>query len=253
MIQTHSLILLLLGSLLLSACRPTPASETAVSDNAPFPSELVDFAPYKDNPIFTGTGADTWDQHIRERGYILREDGDWHMWYTGYRDEPEAAMALGYATSPDGLNWTRYAGNPIFSANWTEDMMVLKVGETYYLFAEGRNDIAHLLTSTDRINWTEMGPEPYDQYGLAVNQLIEYEGRYYVYYHGTAYEDWRLWSTHIAMSEDLIHWTKYPGNPLLEDNKSSGILLHDGTGFRLYTMHEKVQVHFPTTDSTQRP
>jgi beta-1,2-mannobiose phosphorylase / 1,2-beta-oligomannan phosphorylase len=51
----------------------------------------------------------------------------------------------------------------------------------------------------------------------------------------------------VAVSDDLIHWTKYEGNPIfpLEENKSSGILVHDGKQFRMYTMHDQVHVHFP--------
>ena len=124
---------------------------------AEFPPELVDFVPYAGNPVFTGTGADTWDRNIRERGFILREDGTYHLWYTGYDERRADAMALGYATSPDGLHWTRWPANPIYSRGWVEDMQVVKHGDTYYMFAEGRNDIAHLLTSQDRVHWQERG------------------------------------------------------------------------------------------------
>ncbi len=37
-------------------------------DTVIFPSEIVDFIPYKNNPVFRGTGTDTWDKEIRERG-----------------------------------------------------------------------------------------------------------------------------------------------------------------------------------------
>ena len=30
-----------------------------------FPSELVNFRPYATNPVFAGTGTDTWDRNIR--------------------------------------------------------------------------------------------------------------------------------------------------------------------------------------------
>ena len=258
--------------------------------------------------MFTGTGGDTWDQKIRERGYILREDGVYHMWYTGYREEPETDMHLGYATSPDGLHWTRYEGNPIFDSGWVEDMMVLKHEGTYYMFAEGKDDIAHMLTSTDRVHWTEqgpldiryvngspiskgpygtptvwlengiwhlfyergdlgiwlatstdrkiwtnkqddpvlqMGPETYDKYGVAFNQIVKHNGKYYAYYHATEYKDWHEWTSCVAISDDLIHWKKYPGNPIQRENKSSPILVYDGEQYRLYTMHDQVVVHLP--------
>ncbi|MCK5471034.1 MAG: glycosylase, partial [Cyclobacteriaceae bacterium] len=84
-----------------------------------FPSELIDFIPIEQNPVFTGTGTDTWDKMIRERGYILREDGIYKMWYTGYSGIDAATKYLGYATSEDGIDWQRYSENPIFDEYWT--------------------------------------------------------------------------------------------------------------------------------------
>jgi len=273
-----------------------------------FPTELVSFAPYAKNPIFAGAGVGHWDEKIRERGYILHEGNTYHLWYTGYRTSGDETRYLGYATSPDGFSWTRYPGNPIHRQTWVEDMVVVKSGNTYYMFAEGRDDIAHLMTSTDRIHWQEKGPinirytngqplskgpygtpaalkegnkwflfyeredkaiwlatstdlkvwtnvqdepvlskgpEAYDRYAVAVNQVIKYKGHYYAYYHASAFADWRDWSTNVAMSDDLIHWEKYGGNPIVSGDKSSGILVRDGNRFRLYTMHPAVNVFLP--------
>lgn len=285
---------------------PAESESIITQDSEPFPSELVDFKPISENPIFTGTGTETWDQNIRERGFILKEGDTYHMWYTGFKTERET-LSLGYATSMDGLNWERFAGNPVFSESWTEDMMVLKVDGTYHMFAEGRNDVAHRLTSTDRINWTDhgsldirlrdgsplsegpygtptawyenntwylfyerndmgiwlatssdlsvwtnvqddpviaIGPEVYDKYGVAVNQIFKYKEWYYAYYHATEFEDWHEWTTNVAASKDLINWTKYKQNPIMRENKSSGIIIQEEGQFRLYTMHKNVAVHF---------
>ena len=276
-------------------------------DSVPFPKKLVQFKSIPENPVFTGTGENTWDKNIRERGYILKEGDTYHMWYTGFTDE-STSLSLGYASSSDGILWKRYADNPIYNQNWTEDMMVLKVDGTYHMFAEGKGDIAHRLSSADGIQWTDhgsldihnsngsplsdgpygtptvwfenntwylfyerndlgiwlatstdlniwtnvqddpvidMGPELYDQFGLAVNQIIKYNGWYYAYYHGTSFEDWSEWSTNVAASKDLVHWKKYDQNPIMGNNTSSGILVEEGTEFRLYTMHDKVAVHVP--------
>jgi sucrose-6-phosphate hydrolase SacC (GH32 family) len=274
-----------------------------------FPKELVDFVPYQGNPVFAGTGQDTWDRKIRERGYILREGDRYHLWYTGYNPDRSGTMHLGYATSPDGLKWTRYRDNPLCDQSWVEDMCVVKHGQTYYMFAEGRNDIAHMLTSEDRVHWQEhgsldiryttgkplspgpygtptvwiegpkwflfyergdrgiwaatstdhkvwanvqddpvirTGPESYDRSAVALNQIIKYQGRYYAYYHANADPQWRgNWTTNVAASTDLVHWIKYPKNPIIRTDNSSGILVHDGRQYRLYTMHPDVRVYFP--------
>ena len=134
---------------------------------------------------------------------------------------------------------------------------VLKEGGTWYLFYE-RNDLGiWLAKSPDMKVWTHVqdepvlkpGPGEYDKDLIALNQVIKHKGRYYAYYHGCAKAGpkARLWSTAVATSTDLVHWQKYDGNPLrpVEENKSSGIVVHDGKGFRLYTMHPVVNLHLP--------
>ena len=88
--------------------------------------------------------------------------------------------------------------------------------------------------------------------GVAMNQIIKYKGRYYGIYHATNDSAWSSWSTNIAVSPDLVHWKKYENNPILKENKSSGILVHDGQRFRLYTMHPDVRVHFPKETSSRK-
>ena len=308
--------------MILFSCEPRPKQKAQSADNADFPAAMVDFVPYQHNPIFSGTDSDTWDQHIRERGYILLEDGIYKMWYSGYKGGDNDPKSLGYATSTDGINWTRYPQNPIFSKKWTEDMFVMKVNGTYYMYAEGANyenqeatnDIAHLLTSPDGINWEEKGnlimidtkgdtipgpygtpsviiengkwhlfyerndeaiwvatssgdprtwtnvsddpvlkpgPESYDSGAVANNQVLKYKGKYYMYYHGSSNPDWdkpdavATWSSNVAMSTDLIHWVKYPKNPIVEGDHSSPILVPEGDKYRLYAMHDKVWLYLP--------
>jgi len=272
-----------------------------------FPEELVHFIPYKNNPVFAATAAATWDNQIRERGWIIREGSDWYLWYTGYTNI-DSVKFLGLATSHDGYAWTRYQQNPIYSSGWVEDVCVVRSGHVYNMFAEGKGDTAHMLTSTDRIHWTEKGnldirltngkpidkgpygtpavlnqnntwylfyerddrgvwlatskdlnvwtnvqdepvlkcgPEPYDQFAVAMDQVIKYKGYYYGYYHASAFKDWHEWSSDVAVSNDLIHWKKYPGNPIVSNDKSSPMIVNDGVRFRLYTMHPEVNVYLP--------
>jgi hypothetical protein len=277
-----------------------------------FPRELVAFVQQGDAPVFQAAGPGHWDAKIRERGWVVREDGVYKLWYTGYDGTAEGRRMLGLATSPDGVTSTRHPRNPLVPDHWVEDVMVVKDGGRYLLFAEGENDRAQMLTSADGVRWDRAGrldirlatgepipdgpygtptalrdggrwllfyeradkgvwlaasddlkvwknvrdepvlsPEPgaYDRDMVALNQVVRHGGRYYAYYHGCASEgpNARKWSTAVAASDDLAHWEKYPGNPLLPvaENKSCGILVDSGAGFRLYTMHPAVYLHVP--------
>lgn len=294
----------------------------AQTNDETFPRELVDFVADPNVPVFTGAGPGHWDARIRERGWILREGDLYRMWYTGYEHDGSPLLKLGYATSPDGIHWTRHPNNPLYGEHWVEDMMVVHHKGTYYMFAEGKADQAQLLISGDGIQWKRvgqldvrkkngepidpgpygtptawvendvwylfyerrdlgiwlatskdmkvwtnvqddpvipLGPGEYDKEQVALNQIIQYKGRYYAYYHGAGAplpgSRKRLWCTCIATSKDLVHWQKYEKNPLfpLEENKSSGILVHDGKRFVLYTMHDQVYRHVPREDKAAEP
>jgi hypothetical protein len=272
----------------------------------PFPRELVSFTQVGDGPVFAGAPGQ-WDAAIRERGWIVHENGIYKLWYTGYDGTKSGRRMLGYATSPDGLTWSRHPGNPLRPDLWIEDVMIVRDGEGYLMFAEGERDRAHMLTSGDGITWTPAGrldirlangdpipdgpfgtptvlrdhgrwylfyersdkavwlavsddlqvwrnfrdepvltpgPDAYDRDMIAVNQVIKHAGRYYAYYHGcaTAGPDARQWSPAVAASDDLLHWHKYPGNPLLPAtlNRSSGLMVHADAGPRFWTTHPAV-------------
>ncbi|WP_169980939.1 glycoside hydrolase family protein [Tautonia rosea] len=288
---------------LLLSLGSTSAQET--QSRQPFPEWLVHWEPVEQNPLFEGTGGTAWDSKIRERGWICREpDGSYRLWYTGYNEDQSPTRYLGHATSPDGIVWTRDPRNPLYTDHWVEDMCVLRQGDLYYMFAEGKDDVAHLLTSSDGIVWERqgpldvhltngqpippgpygtptvlvkdgvwhlfyergdrgvwlatstdlrvwtnvqdepviaLGPEPYDQTAVALNQIIEHDGVYYGIYHANAHRPWRDWTTCLARSTDLIHWEKFSGNPIIANNRSSGVFVEEPDGWVLYTMHPDIR------------
>ncbi len=284
-----------------------PAPSRTVHSIAGWPEELVSWEAGPPRSLFQGAeDKNAWDREIRERGWVLVDDGVFHLFYTGYNEDRSPLRMLGHATSNDGITWARDARNPIHDESWVEDMCILKRGNTYVMFAEGESDIAHRLTSTDLIHWTErgpldirqangepiapgprgtpfvmveddrwylfyergdrgvwlatsensqvwtnvredpvlpMGPEPYDRHAVAVNQVVRHDdGFYYAVYHANAHNPWKDWTTCVARSNDLIHWEKYPGNPIVADNQSSGVFVEGADGARyLYTMHPEVR------------
>lgn len=313
-------------SIVLIACSAASVAAQPVVLDAPpraaatdFPPELVHWTPAPANPIFTDAGEGHWDKQIRERGWILREGNEYRLWYSGYDGTYQGIKQLGYATSPDGIHWTRSPRNPLVTGQWVEDVMVVRHDGGYAMFAEGghEGDNTSLLTSPDGVDWTmqgvvtirtadggekielpygtptvwledgvwhlfyergdlgvwlatttdllsreftnvqdepvlELGPGGYDCTQIALDQIIRAGDVYYAIYHACGKGEPRVWNTSIARSTDLIHWEKYAGNPIV-DVKSSGQLVPDGTGYRLYTMHAEVDLFTPRAADKSPP
>jgi hypothetical protein len=77
---------------------------------------------YGNNPVLSpGAGAD-WDNTSVGYCSVINISGIWRMWYGG---GPGTNQGIGYATSPDGINWTKHPDNPIFHVNdnvpWRND------------------------------------------------------------------------------------------------------------------------------------
>jgi hypothetical protein len=300
-----------MGVAALAGAKPrAPVKDGPTAAAQKFPAELVDWTPAPCNPVFTGRGDGHWDKQIRERGWIMREGDQYRLWYTGYDGTHEGIKQLGYATSPDGLNWTRSEKNPLCPGRWIEDLMIVKQDDGYTMFAEGGDDgDAVLLTSADGVDWQwrgpitirtadgahevkkprgtptawvengvwylfyersdlgvwlattkdplfrvwtnvqddpvlALGPGAYDAAQIALDQIIKRDGVYFAFYHGCGAGEPRVWNTNVARSTDLVHWEKYPGNPIIAD-KSSGMVVPDGSGYRLYTMHGQVDLFLP--------
>ncbi len=91
-----------------------------------------------------------------EKGAVMCPHVEWEadsklyrMWYSaGDQYEPDA---IGLASSADGLNWRKFAGNPIFkpdrSKGWdaykVTGAQVVKHGEWYLMFYIGFRDVDH--------------------------------------------------------------------------------------------------------------
>ena len=238
-----SRILVLFVVFTMANCKTKQKPSGQNEDGVKFAASMVEFTPYEANPVFQGTGTDTWDKYIRERGFILKEGEEYKMWYTGYTADSEPKF-LGYATSEDGISWTRYSDEPIFNERWTEDMFVFKDGGKYYMYAEGTFDIAHLLISDDGVNWEDLGdlvildskgesiPPPY---GTPVVWIED--GKWYLFYERN---DLGIW---LATTSDKITWTNVQDEPVIkmgpetydaEAVAANQVLRHEGKYYLYY-------------------
>lgn len=148
---------------------------------------------------------------------MLRDGDRWQLWYTGYDGTREGVKSLGYATSSDGLHWTRSADAPIYKDSWVEDMCVVRVDGVYHMFAEGVQDQAQRLTSPDGVHWTRAGtldvrladgsPIPEGPYGTPT--VWHEDGVWNLFYER---RDAGIW---LARSRDLKVWTNFQDEPVM--------------------------------------
>jgi len=256
-----------------------PAAGGGVWQGAP-----VHWTAHPANPVLSPGPPGAWDEHIRERMWVIHDDGRFLAWYGGWKGNYDKKtpnlVHLGFATSEDGIRWTKHPKNPVFDQRWVEDVCVVKLRDTYYLYGEDETEnktAIHLLTSTDGVQWTargnvlqktagsdweggwvgtplvwrELNPwymlyegGPPGDVGLATSadgvhwqkslnnpvlrraakgtwddnvvgpsSILKRNGRYYLFYIGGGPQ----FRDGLATSNDFVHWTRYPGNPLVSD------------------------------------
>jgi predicted GH43/DUF377 family glycosyl hydrolase len=100
-------------------------------------------------PVLSAT--EPWEKAAVMCPHVLFSDKDklYHMWYSG--GEQYEPNAIGYATSTDGMKWTRHKDNPIFKPDansaWEKDRVtgcqVIQHGDWYLMFYIGFRDEHH--------------------------------------------------------------------------------------------------------------
>ena len=195
--------------------------------------------------------AGSWDEHIRERMWVMYEDGEFKAWYCGfegaYDQERPNLVHLGYATSKDGIHWTKHPKNPIFAERWTEDMCIVKSDGQYVMYVEDEthgNTVIYLMTSTDGIAWTQHGnimagvPGSDWEPEWAGTPLVWKEGEQWL----MLYEGGPPGDTALATSTDGRAWVRSPKNPVLTEGSGwdneitapDSIVKHDGVYYLFY-------------------
>jgi predicted GH43/DUF377 family glycosyl hydrolase len=131
---------------------------------------------YNGNPVLNLGTAGTWDENEVMHPSVVFDGSTYHMWYNGYGQD---VQRTGYATSPDGINWTKYSGNP-----------VLTIGD----------------------------PGVWDDYMLALMRVIYKDNEFKIWYTAGDGTDGssKYFRIGYATSPDGITWSKSENNPVLD-------------------------------------
>jgi len=127
-----------------------------------FSSDGIHWTKYAGNPVITH-GPSRYDSAYTRGPAVIYDGGAYKMWYMGTAPANVTGplQTVDYATSPDGVHWTKYPDNPVFTgfleatftsvATWPS---VVKVNGTYVMaFGDAEQNIG-LATSTDGTAWT---------------------------------------------------------------------------------------------------
>ena len=179
------------------------------------------------NPVLTVGPTGSWDSGCVTAPDVIYRDGLYRMWYRGTQDlvRCQEAAAIGYATSPDGIRWTRYAANPVLAVGaagaWDADMLwstsVLAEADGYKMWYSacrgGRCRIGYA-SSPDGVSWTRHAGNPvldvgstgaWDHLTVYYPNVIRAGSTYEMWY--TGYDGEQLRIGH-ATSLDGIAWRR---------------------------------------------
>ena len=173
---------------------------------------------------------------------VVKKDGKFVMLYRA--QDRKGTSALGYATSEDGIHFTRrpepvmISEAPYEKGGGVEDPRLQRIGDTYYLTYTGYNNVDGaaadkkdaqlcLATSADLVHWQRQGvimPSfkgkwnvKWTKSGAIVPEKIN--GKYWMYYLADAQgKDTQMG---VAYSDDLLHWTEALDHPILSSRPGS--------------------------------
>jgi predicted GH43/DUF377 family glycosyl hydrolase len=190
------------------------------------------------NPVMNN-GPGPWDSVHAAAPSVVYDGISYHMWYCGFDG---TNWRIGYATSPDGIAWTKSGSNPVLDLGspgdwdgvWVHDPTVIFDGVTYHMWFGGYDGVKARIgyaTSPDGINWSpyagnlcsgtsgdgcvfDIGPVgAWDYNGIEDSMVVLDGNTYMMWYSGYDGLNPRIG---FATSMDGINWTRHSGNPVLD-------------------------------------
>jgi predicted GH43/DUF377 family glycosyl hydrolase len=183
-----------------------------------------------------------WDEYGARRPVVSFDGTTYKMWYLGFRNDGPRYM-IGYATSPDGITWTKHGMNPVMTpggnGGWDEwslsDFTVISDGTLYRMWYGGYAyyaDTARIgaASSADGITWTKYthnpvivpGASSWENQHVFPGPVTTNGSTYQMLYSGQGYSYPSEGSRGIglATSPDGYIWSRYNDNPVLKPGPS---------------------------------
>ncbi len=171
-----------------------------------------------------------WENNVN-RPYVLKREDGYHMWYTG---QTKNSSSIGYATSPDGINWQRKSTEPaliselkwegtavmcpsvLYDESTQQFRMWYSAGEIYEPNAIG------YATSENGLEWQKYSDNPIFKPGImdwekdrvTGCQVFQDKDWYYMAYIG--FQNVNNAQIGLARSQDgILNWQRHQDNPII--------------------------------------
>ena len=230
-------------------------------------SDGISWTKYNNNPVMSGTPG-AWDESgphtlAEHAPFVLKENGTYKMWYEGSRGG--GPRQLGYAISTNGIDWFKYAGNPVLQAGpeaYDQDTAghgsVLNDGGTYKLWYHAGGDLGVIIayaTSPDGYTWTKQGPvllpsaTGWDNKGLWGPSVLKLDSVYWMWY--SAHSTQESPAIGLATSTNGMDWNRVGTVPVINEEEAIGdphVLFENGTFKMWYTNFNDGVINYAESD-----
>lgn len=178
-----------------------------------------------------------WEEDVN-RPAVLKRGSLYCMWYTG---QAKGHSAIGYATSQDGITWTRQSQRPVLAPErpWEKVAVMCpdvlwdsKTGRFRMWYSGGAQyepDAIGYASSADGITWTRDNrnpiftadpAQPLEKSKVTACHVVEWGGWDVMFYIGFSDRDHA--QIGLARSRDgLTHWERHPANPIIRPRAGS--------------------------------
>lgn len=157
-------------------------------------SDGLKWRAHSDPVLKTGISG-SWDDYNSEVPTVIRDGNLYKMWYAGYSIREPDKYHIGYATSPDGITWTRL---PAAESPYNQEGLILMYDDT----REG------------------------EFIGIADPTVVKVNGTYHLWYNGFGIN--MIVISH-ATSKDGVRWDRDHKNPVLTPSKPWEMIGREGT------------------------
>lgn len=180
---------------------------------------------YVGNPVMVRSQLWAESHYICEPN-VVYEDGVFHNWFSQMYPGGGKNTALGYASSPDGLTWTKHPQNPVLASGEVHRPSVMAHEGRFYAFAvqdehqqRGPSTMRRWV-SEDGINWGDerlvmTTDQPWEGGLSNTAVIVDDDGTWQMLYTGSGNEQNPLPEFGYAWSLDGVSWTKHEGNPVI--------------------------------------